>query len=63
MTQKFVEGDEVICVISDRDSILEEGKCYIVSFFTWDLVRVSTLDNYFDALRFRLATPLNKALS
>lgn len=58
----FKEGDEVICIIADT-FLLKEGTCYTISLCSWNLVRVEGLGNYFDPLRFRLATPLNKALS
>ena len=65
MSQKFAKGDVVICIIADneyRKGALREGTCYTISLCSWNLVSVEGLHYHFDHLRFRLATPLMKAL-
>lgn len=61
MTQKFVEGDKVICIICDT-FILKEGVLYTITYSGHDFVRVGDFTSFFDPLRFRLATPLMEAL-
>ena len=61
MTQKFVEGDKVICFICDTFH-LKEGMLYTITLSGHDFVRVGEISLFFDPLRFRLATPLMEAL-
>lgn len=62
MTQKFVKGDIVICIINSFVNDVELGKCYTILDCSFDLVRVEGTVFAYHASRFRLATPLNKAL-
>ena len=59
----FKEGDEVICVVPTFDTELILGRLYVVKSFDYDMVTIQGKLGIFDPLRFRLATPLNKALS
>lgn len=59
----FKEGDEVICVVPTFDNQLILGQLYIIGEYSYNIVQIIGKVPFFECTRFRLATPLNKALS
>jgi hypothetical protein len=61
MTQKFVEGDKVICIVPNSTTLVL-GKVYTITGVSNDIVKINAGIKIYSSERFRLATPLMEAL-
>lgn len=61
MTQKFVEGDRVICIVPNHTTLVL-GKIYTVTGVSNDIVKINAGIKIYSSQRFGLATPLMEAL-